>query len=71
MPSDVNKSYGYLWWTNQEKELGNVSPGVFAAIGYGGNYIVIDQEHDLVIVTRWLQPEAIGQLVELVTRSLE
>lgn len=71
LPSDVNKSYGYLWWTNQEKELGNVSPGVFAAIGYGGNYIVIDQEHDLVIVTRWLQPEAIGQLVELVTRSLE
>lgn len=71
LPSDVNKSYGYLWWTNQEKELGNVSPGVFAAIGYGGNYIVIDQEHDLVIVTRWLQPEAIGQLVELVTRALE
>ncbi len=69
-PSAANKSYGYLWWTNQEKELGNVSPGVFAAIGFGGNYIVIDRANDLVIVTRWLQDNAIGTLVELVTKSI-
>ena len=27
---------------------------MFSAVGFGGNYIVVDQEHDLVVVARWL-----------------
>jgi CubicO group peptidase (beta-lactamase class C family) len=65
-PSAANKAYGFLWWTNEDGHLGKASKNVFAAEGFGGNFIVVDSENDLVIVTRWLEPSKIGQLVDLV-----
>ncbi|MGL6269526.1 MAG: serine hydrolase domain-containing protein, partial [Chitinophagaceae bacterium] len=41
-PSPANKSYGFLWWTNHNNDLGNISKDIYTAQGYGGNYIVID-----------------------------
>ena len=70
-PSAANKSYGLMWWTNEEGRLGNVSKKIYSADGFGGNFIVVDSEHDLVIVTRWLEPNKIKELVELVVRSIE
>jgi len=70
-PSAANRSYGLLWWTNQENQLGNVSKDIYYANGFGGNFIVVDNEHDLVIVARWLEPNKIGELVRLVIKSTE
>lgn len=70
-PSLANKSYGLMWWTNQENALGDVSKKIFYANGFGGNYIVIDQEHDLVIVVRWLDTNKLGEFVRLVLSSIE
>ena len=70
-PSAANKSYGLMWWTNEENRLGNVSKKIYSADGFGGNFIVIDNEHDLVIVTRWLEPNKIGELVGLVIKASE
>lgn len=70
-PSSANKSYGLMWWTNEEGRLGNVSKKIYSADGFGGNFIVIDSEHDLVIVTRWLEPNKIKELVQLVISSIE
>ena len=41
-PSSANRSYGFLWWTNHNNDLGNVSKDIYTAQGYGGNYIVVD-----------------------------
>ena len=60
-----------MWWTNEENRLGNVSKKIYSADGFGGNFIVIDNEHDLVIVVRWLDPAKIGQLVQLVINAAE
>ena len=60
-----------MWWSNEEGRLGNVSRKIYSADGFGGNFIVVDSEHDLIIVTRWLEPNKIGELVQLVIRSLE
>ena len=38
---------------------------------FGGNFIVVDEEHDLVIVTRWLDPRKIGEMVKLVIDAVE
>ena len=65
-PSAANRSYGLMWWTNEENRLGNVSKKIYTADGFGGNFIVVDNEHDLVIVARWLEPNKIGELVRLV-----
>jgi CubicO group peptidase (beta-lactamase class C family) len=70
-PSTANRSYGLMWWTNQENQLGNISKNIYYANGFGGNFIVVDNEHDLVIVARWLEPNKIGELVRLVINATE
>jgi len=70
-PSAANRSYGLMWWTNQENQLGDISKNIYYANGFGGNFIVVDNEHDLVIVVRWLEPNKIGELVQLVIKAIE
>lgn len=70
-PSSANKSYGFLWWTNASADLGEgISKNVFYANGFGGNYIVIDQEHDLLIAARWLDTTKLNDLIKIVTGAL-
>lgn len=68
-PSVANKSYGMLWWTNEENELKGLSKDIYYANGFGGNYIVIDNEHDLVIVARWLDGSKLSDFVNLVVKA--
>jgi CubicO group peptidase (beta-lactamase class C family) len=70
-PSAANKSYGFMWWTNHGNDLGNISKDIYYANGFGGNYIVVDSEHDLVIVVRWLDSNKIGDLTRLVISSID
>ncbi|MFP4488783.1 MAG: serine hydrolase domain-containing protein [Bacteroidales bacterium] len=71
-PSPANESYGYLWWLNRGRRAMEQVPGsVFYASGFGGNYIVVDQENDMVIVTRWLEPSKLGDFLELVYASID
>jgi hypothetical protein len=70
-PSISNKSYGYMWWLNQDMEWKGISPSIFYAVGYGGNYIIVDNENDLVIVTRWIDSNTIDKFVQMVLSSLK
>jgi CubicO group peptidase (beta-lactamase class C family) len=70
-PSTANKSYGLLWWTNEQNALKGLSKNIYYADGFGGNFIVIDNEHDLVIAVRWLEPNKLGDLVKLIISSIE
>ena len=70
-PSAASKSYGLMWWTNEEGRLGNVSKKIYSADGFGGNFIVVDSEHDLVIAVRWLEPNKIKDLVQLIVCAIE
>jgi CubicO group peptidase (beta-lactamase class C family) len=70
-PSKPNPEYGYLWWLNTNKKWSEVPQSVFYAVGYGGNYIVIDQEHDLVVVARWMDDAKIGEMLGLVVKAVE
>ena len=69
-PSAANRSYGLLWWTNDDNHLKDVSNKIYYADGFGGNFIVIDNEHDLVIAVRWLEPEKLNDFVKLVLSSI-
>jgi len=70
-PSAANKSYGFMWWTNHGNDLGDISKDIYYANGFGGNYIVVDTEHDLVIVVRWLDSTKIGDFTRLVISSID
>ena len=51
--------------------LEGLSKEVFYAAGFGGNYIIIDREHDLVVVTRWLEPSMRGEFLQKVIGAIK
>lgn len=66
-PSKPNVNYGYMWWLNQKegnRHWEGVPEHVFYAAGFGGNFIIVDQQIGLVAVTRWLEPSKIGEFVK-------
>jgi CubicO group peptidase (beta-lactamase class C family) len=69
-PSAVNKSYGYMWWTNEDNRLKGLSNKIYYAEGFGGNTILIDNENDIVIVSRWLEPSKLSDFVKMVVSSI-
>ncbi len=70
-PSIPNPNYGYLWWLNTEgdRHWEGWSENLYYAAGFGGNFIVIDKEHDLVVVTRWLEPNKIEEFMTLLSAA--
>jgi len=70
--SEAHASYGYMWWLNRgpRKWSGVEDESIYYAAGFGGNFIVVDKKNNMVIVTRWLEPNKIGELVKLVHDSL-
>ena len=72
-PSPAEISYGYMWWLNKKgtnRFWEGVPQNVFYAAGFGGNYIVIIPDEDIVIITRWLEPSQIGLFVKKVIDAL-
>jgi|TARA_B110000503_G_scaffold59511_1_gene94816 CubicO group peptidase (beta-lactamase class C family) len=71
--STAETSYGYMWWLNKKginRFWEGVPQNIFYAAGFGGNYIVIIPDEDIVIVTRWLEPSQIGLFVKKVIDAL-
>ena len=71
-PSIPNSNYGYMWWLNKKgaRHWEGLSENIYYAAGFGGNFIVIDKENDLVVVTRWLEPNKIGAFMKKVNAAL-
>lgn len=68
--SAAEKNYGYMWWINATQKWKTVSPQIFYAVGFGGNYIIIDQENDLLVVTRWMDDDKMGEMLSLILKSI-
>ena len=71
-PSETNANYGYMWWLNSKgsRSWEGLSESIFYAAGFGGNFIIIDKENDLVVVTRWLEPSKIEEFMQKVNATL-
>jgi len=68
---DVNPVYGYMWWRNAGRELWPSAPETsYAALGYGSNIVWVSPEHDLVVVARWIERDAIDPFLGRVIGSL-
>lgn len=70
--STAHESYGYMWWLNKgPRKWSQVEDeSLFYGAGFGGNFVVVDQKNDLVVITRWLEPSKIGELMEIVLDAL-
>ncbi len=72
-PSTPNDSYGYMWWLNQsgeENRMSNLSKEGYYAAGFGGNYIIIEPELDLVIVLRWCEPSQANRMLGMIKEAM-
>jgi hypothetical protein len=58
-----------MWWIIKVKP-GKAFHLMFTAAGFGGNYIVIDNANDLVVVTRWMDDSKMGDFMKLVEQSI-
>lgn len=73
VPSPANPNYGYMWWLNTgQTQIPSAPESVYYAAGFGGNYVVIDEEHDLLIVVRWVgSTKILDGIVQRVLASIQ
>ena len=71
-PTSVQPTYGFMnFYLNTEKKLYPHAPATaFAHIGAGSNIIYMDPEHDLMIVARWIEGNAMDGMIQKVQASL-
>jgi CubicO group peptidase (beta-lactamase class C family) len=66
-PSPTLPSYGYLWWLNTNPAL---PASALSALGAGSNVIWIDPDHDIVVVSRWIDKSAVDGFLTRVVAAL-
>ena len=71
-PSKANHNYGYLWWLNPNGDsphLPDLPNSAFYAAGFGGNFIIVDPENDLLMVMRWFDTAKVNDFIKLVYKT--
>ena len=75
-PSQTNPEYGYMWWINSKdgedyaiSDWKNVPTNVYYGAGFGGNYIVVIPDENMVVVGRWLGRNTIGTFIQMILES--
>jgi CubicO group peptidase (beta-lactamase class C family) len=70
-PTPLNMHYGFLWWLNQRRDRHPMaSARAVTASGAGGNIILVEPVHDLVVVARWLAPAATNDVISGVIEAI-
>lgn len=71
-PTAVQTNYGYMnyFLNTDRKEIPAAPETAFFHLGAGTNMVYVDEENDLVIVTRWIKNEKKADFVKMVLESL-
>lgn len=71
-PTPVQTGYGFMnyFLNTGRKEIPAARESAFFHIGAGTNMIYVDDQHDLVIVARWIKNSEKAKLVELILDAL-
>jgi len=70
-PSAHGPDYGYLWWLNTQRKQWPSGPATsFAALGNGSNIIWVDPDHDIVLVWRWYENNALDGLIQRIEAAV-
>lgn len=72
-PTKPEPTYGYMnWFLNTEKKLlPSASANVFYHLGNGANMVYVDPDHELVMVSRWINTNAMDGLVKKVLEAFD
>jgi CubicO group peptidase (beta-lactamase class C family) len=72
-PTTAQPTYGYMnFFINTDKKfLPSAPASAFVHVGNGTNAIYVDPEHDLVMVVRWIENNALDGMVKSVLDALK
>jgi hypothetical protein len=72
-PTSAQPTYGYMnWFLNTDKKyLPSASADVFIHVGNGTNIIYVDPAHELVMVVRWIENNAVDGMVMRVLEAFK
>lgn len=69
-PAEAKPDYGFMWWLNtNQSRIGAAPASAYYAAGFGGNYIYVDEENDLVVVLRWTP--AVSEVLEKILAAID
>lgn len=64
-PTGAKPDYGFLWWLNTDRQAIPEAPeSAYWAAGFGGHYVYIDNDNDLIVVLRWV-PDLRGSIAKV------
>jgi hypothetical protein len=71
-PTAVQPTYGFMnWFLNTDRKMWPSAPAsAFAHIGNGTNIIYCDPEHDLVVVLRWIDADAVDGVLQRIFAAI-
>ncbi len=71
-PTPVQTNYGFMnyFLNTDKKEIPAAPASAFFHLGAGVNMVYVDEENDLVIVTRWIKNDKKSELVKMVLESI-
>ena len=71
-PSKSEPDYGFMWWLDPDDDsrMSQLSENAFYAAGFGGNYIIVEPKHNLVVVLRWTDPGQVNAFLEMLYEAL-
>lgn len=72
-PTKPEPTYGYMnWFLNTDKKLlPSASANIFYHLGNGANMVYVDPDHELVMVSRWINTNAMDGLVKKVLEAFD
>ena len=71
-PCELASNYGYMWWLNKgDRKWPDLSENIFYGAGFGGNYVVVVPDQQLVIVARWIDSSKLGQFIKKIIDATE
>lgn len=72
VPTAVQPNYGFMnyFLNTDKKEIPSAPESAFFHLGAGTNMVYVDEENDLVIVSRWINNDKKAELVRMVLESL-
>jgi CubicO group peptidase (beta-lactamase class C family) len=70
-PTAAQPTYGYMnWFLNTDRKyLPNAPASAFVHVGNGTNIIYVDPAHEIVMVVRWIENNAVDGMVKAVLEA--
>ena len=70
-PTSAQQGYGFMNFFLNRERFPDAPESAYAHLGAGVNMVYVDPVHNLVVVARWIEGDAMAEFVRLVLASID